>query len=589
MNGRDWFRMNDDAFVGVVYKVDSYRVGVAVPDDERLRQISVNGYVLLHTSDPNTQLVGRIERVVRMEAEHKYVVPGEPARAEHVVSNEMTVNALGTLHGPGGGRARLRFARAVETLPEIGAKCFLLAGRRLAAFAGLVADEAAEAGHGFALGTYAAAADAPALLCGNAFFGRHALIVGATGSGKSWAAATIVEQAAELPGANLLVFDVHGEYAPLARHPGIARYRIAGPGDLQRPGDDVLFLPYWLLGYEDMLALILDRSDDNAPNQAMAFTSAVVRAKTRALEQANRRAELQTFTIDSPVPYDLQEVVAELERLNAERVVNPRTGKENNGPFHGQFQRFLPRLAAKRSDRRHGFLFQLGEEQLKPDYLDALVRKLMQCGGAGAPGVKLLDFSEVPSDVLPIALSLVVRLVFQVQQWAAAPTRQPIALVCDEAHLYLPHRHAADASQARALAHFERIAKEGRKYGVSLLIVSQRPSELNATLLSQCGNVIAFRLTNPSDRAAVANWLPEHLGGIPDMLPTFDTGEAVVVGDACLLPGRIKVREPAHRPVSASLKFWDVWREGGDRQNLSTAVRNLRMQTLERAEGAAEG
>lgn len=130
--------------------------------------------------------------------------------------------------------------------------------------------------------------------------------------------------------------------------------------------------------------------------------------------------------------------------------------------------------------------------------------------------------------------------------------RHPIALVCDEAHLYLPNRLAADAAEARALAHFERIAKEGRKYGVSLLIISQRPSELNTTVMSQCNNVVALRLSNQSDKSAVANLLPENLGGIQDQLPTLGGGDEIVVGDSCLLPSRIKIQKPEYQPNSGT-------------------------------------
>jgi Predicted ATPase len=573
------FDISEDQFIGLVNKVDSYSVNISTSNEEQLRKVNVNGYVIMHTSDPNTRLIGRIERVVRLEYEQKDLTDDTDEDDYYIISNDITVNALGTLKGPGGGRKRPVFTRAVENLPEIGAKCFLLLGEYLTLFTSLVADETAKSKTPLILGTYTMASEAQAILDGNAFFQRHAMVVGSTGSGKSWTAARIIEQVAGLKNSNMVVFDLHGEYAPLSAHPNITRYRIAGPADLDYPKNDVLFLPYWLLGYEDMLALILDRSDENAPNQAMAFSNAVINAKRKTLESENMQKELETFTIDSPVPYSLDDVVAELTRLNEERVLNKATGKENNGPFHGKFNRFLPRLASKRSDRRHGFLFSLKEEQLAVNYLDILVEKLMKANGDQNKGVKIIDFSEVPSDILPIVLSLVARLIFQVQQWSDSTTRHPIAIVCDEAHLYLPNRQAADAAEARALAHFERIAKEGRKYGVSLLIISQRPSELNTTIMSQCNNVVALRLTNQSDKNAVSNLLPENLGGIQNLLPTLGVGEAIVVGDACLLPSRIKIQEPEYRPDSGSVKFWDEWSDARNAQNLVSAVQNLRRQS----------
>jgi DNA helicase HerA-like ATPase len=573
------FNIPDDFFVGTVNKVDSYSVNITAPDDIVLRKINVNGYVLLNTSDPNTRLVGRIDRVIRFGCEQQKWKEEAEELYEYAVRNDVTVNALGTLKGPGGGRDQTSFTRAVERLPEIGANCFLLIGSYLTTFTGLISEKSAGSGNPLSLGFYTMAPDAKAIIDGNAFFQRHAMVVGSTGSGKSWTVAKIIEQAADLRSANMLIFDLHGEYTPLANHPNIARYRVAGPGDLDKPEEDVIFLPYWLLGYEDMLALIMDRTDENAPNQAMAFSSAVIHAKRKALEEAEMIEELQTFTIDSPVPYDLDLVAAELDDLNKERVLNPGTGKENNGSFHGRFNRLLPRLASKRSDRRHGFLFHLGAEQLQVDYLDKLVDQFMHSGSPPRAGVKIIDFSEVPSDILPIMISVVARLVFQVQQWSATESRHPIALVCDEAHLYLPNRDRADASELRALAHFERIAKEGRKYGVSLLIISQRPSELNTTVMSQCSNVVALRLSNQSDKAAVSNLLPDNLGGIQEMLPTLGVGEAIIVGDSCLLPSRIQILEPDYQLSSATVKFWDIWEKDRVTHELSNAVQNMRRQS----------
>ncbi|MEK4038893.1 ATP-binding protein [Paenibacillus sp. FSL F4-0122] len=569
----DLFNINNDHFVGYVNKVDSYRVNVSTSSEDQLRKINVNGYVIMNTSDPNTRLVGRIERVVRLEYEQDEPFPAEGSN----VNNDVTITALGTLKGPRAGRERPSFTRAVENLPEIGADCFLLFDEYMTLFTGLIADETAKSKTPLSLGAYTMAANAHALLDGNAFFQRHAMVVGSTGSGKSWTVARIIEQVAGLKDSNMIIFDLHGEYEPLAAHPNITRYRIAGPGDLDNPKEDVLFLPYWLLGYEDMLALILDRSDENAPNQTMAFSNAVISAKRTVLEKEGMKQELDTFTIDSPVPYSLDDVVYTITELNEQKVQGQKGPV--NGPFNGKFNRFLPRLQSKRSDRRHGFLFALKQEQLAVSYLDHLIEKLMKASDDHTPGVKIIDFSEVPSDILPIVLSLVARLVFQVQQWSASSSRHPIALVCDEAHLYLPNRMAADAAEARALAHFERIAKEGRKYGVSLLIISQRPSELNTTVMSQCNNVVALRLSNQSDKSAVANLLPENLGGIQDQLPTLGIGEAIVVGDSCLLPSRIKIQKPEYKPNSGSVKFWDEWSEADKKQNLTLAVQNLRRQS----------
>jgi hypothetical protein len=153
--------------------------------------------------------------------------------------------------------------------------------------------------------------------------------------------------------------------------------------------------------------------------------------------------------------------------------------------------------------------------------------------------------------------------------------------MCDEAHLYMPQRNAAGASDDISLDIFERIAKEGRKYGVSLVVISQRPSEVNKTMLSQCSNFVSMRLTNSDDQSVVKKLLPDSLGGFSDILPTLDTGEALVVGDACLLPSRIRIDEPLNKPNSGTVNFWDEWQEATPNNRLTTAIDNWRKQNIQ--------
>jgi DNA helicase HerA-like ATPase len=194
-------------------------------------------------------------------------------------------------------------------------------------------------------------------------------------------------------------------------------------------------------------------------------------------------------------------------------------------------------------------------------------------------GVKIIDFSEVPSDVLPLIVGRIASLIFSVQQWTPKVNRHPIALICDEAHLYIPNRNEAGSVADAALHYFERIAKEGRKYGVGLVVISQRPSEVNRTVLSQCNNFIALRLTNAEDQSVVRRLLPDSLGGFTDLLPVLDTGEALVVGDASLLPSRIRISEPTNRPNSGTVNFWDEWAKDEKRDEIANAVAAWRRQS----------
>ena len=368
------------------------------------------------------------------------------------------------------------------------------------------------------------------------------------------------------------MFDLHGEYRDLsyARH-----LRIPGPEELGKEDDTLLFLPYWLLNAEELQAMFIDRSEFTAHNQVMVFQDSVVAGKRKTLEELDKQDVLAAFTLDSPVPFSLQDVLDELKRLNEEMV--PGARGEKQGLFFGQFSRLLVRLASKIDDKRYGFMFQAPEAEHEYEAMSSMVDRLMDYSAPNAQ-IKVIDFSEVPSDVLPIIVGLVARIVYQVQFWTDRQERRPFAFVCDEAHLYLPRKEGRNPAEQRAIESFEKIAKEGRKYGVSLLIISQRPSDVSPTILSQCNNVVSLRLTNGEDQTTVKRLMPESLGGMMDCLPNLDIGEALVVGDAVLLPSRIRLNPPGEKPLSATVDFWTEWCKEPDEPDFAQAVENMRRQ-----------
>ncbi len=212
------------------------------------------------------------------------------------------------------------------------------------------------------------------------------------------------------------------------------------------------------------------------------------------------------------------------------------------------------------------------------DWLASQTARLL--GSGGGKGIKIIDFSEVPADVLPVVTGTLARLLYDVQFWMSPVKRTPVTLLCDEAHLYLPVRVDADAVQRQALASFERIAKEGRKYGYSMVVVSQRPSDVSKTILSQCNNFLALRLTNESDQGVIKRLMPDSLAGLTSILPLLDTGEALMLGDAVLLPSRIKLDLPSITPDSATRDFWREWgTQASDENAIRSAVECLRSQT----------
>lgn len=566
--------------IGSVYSVDTGTVLVTVSNLDELRRMQVNHLVVLRSSRAGQHLIGLVNKImrkalVRMDYDDDAAV--EMYDDPSVVENIVRITLIGTFLDAVG-TTRNVFRRTLETVPEIDAQCFILSGDRLTQFMRAISKPVVEGQEPLSLGKYTLDQDAVAWVDGNRFFQRHAVIVGSTGSGKSWTVARVLEQVAKLPNSSALLFDIHGEYEPLEGE-GISHLKVAGPGDLatgRMLADGVLFLPYWLLTYEEMLAMLLDRSDQNAPNQAMLLNREVLSAKRSYLEAGHKADVLANFTIDSPIPYNLNDVLAKLEEWDTQMVPGARSEKQ--GPYHGKLTRFIQRLQSKVQDRRLGFLFGAGDDAMRYEWMEELAIALLGSTAIlGDGGVKVIDFSEVPSDILPLIIGLVARVVFTVQQWTEPGRRHPVALFCEEAHLYIPERREGGVAE-EGLKSFERIAKEGRKYGVGLIVISQRPSEVNRTVLSQCNNFVAMRLTNAEDQNVIRRLLPDTLGGFAELLPILDIGEALVVGDAAVLPSRIRIDEPNRRPASATVNFWDRWALKELENGIPSAVEALRKQ-----------
>ena len=548
--------------LGRVVTVDTSRVLISVEEHEQMTSIAVGNLIAINGRTANEFLIGIIERVTRSISE-KLLLEDESDDGSIPLgeSQDDFIRAvlIGTYRTVDGSLSNT-FKRGADCFPQIDKTCFHLSGSNLQLFMNLLSANVAENDR-LTLGHFMADETAIAVANGDKFFQRHAAILGSTGSGKSWSVALILERAAALKSANLIVFDMHGEYSTLCdgENPIAQQYHIAGPGDLDGSNPNSLFIPYWLLNREEMLALILDRSDDNAPNQAARFTEHVRTLKEQTLQSEGKAEMLETFTVDSPIPYDINSLLDELNKDDTGTKTGA-SGKEVKGDWNGRLTRFIGRLKAKIDDRRCGFMFQPPKKCNAYDWLEEML-------------------SEVPSDVLPIITGVLARLLYNIQFWMDKDARHPLTIVCDEAHLYLPVRDAAEAAEKRALEAFERIAKEGRKYGVSLLVVSQRPSDVSRTILSQCNNFLVLRLTNDQDQSVVKRLLPESMVGITDILPLLDLGEALLLGDSILLPTRIKLDKPTIAPESATRQFWSDWANQEPKPDaVSKAVEALRRQ-----------
>lgn len=562
------FNLNTLTPIGKVQSVDTSVVTIRVEDELQLSSLQVNHMVIIRSTKAGQTLIGMVSKIMRKYGDETDLAEGE----EIATTDLIKVTLIGTFIERIGTESN-KFKRTLESVPSIDAECYNFTDEMLADFMSILSGSHAEMEYPLCIGTYALNDRAKAYLDGNKFFQRHAVIVGSTGSGKSFTVANIIERLAGLPSCNAIIFDIHGEYAPLSGD-GICHLRIAGPPDNYEDG--VLFLPYWLLTYEEMISMMLDRSDSNAPNQTMVFSQAVMQKKRVCLEEQGEQELIEHFTLDSPIPYRLKDVIASLNEKNEEMIQGTRGEKQ--GSFFGKLTRFLQRLESKSKDRRMNFLFSDEPALLEFSYLERLAKQLMAPASQGG-GIKIIDFSEVPSDVLPLVVSLIARIVFTVQQWTEKENRHPIALFCDEAHLYIPNSGRGDSVQDLSLRSFERIAKEGRKYGVGLVVITQRPAEVNHTVLSQSSNFIAMKLTNADDQSVIKKLLPDSLGNFSELLPILDVGETIVVGDASLLPSRILIDPPRNAPDSATVKFWDKWSLETAPDAIGTAVQALRKQS----------
>lgn len=551
---------------GKVQSVDTSSVVVKVDDTNQLSNLQVNHFVAIRSTKTSQFLIGLVNKIMR-----KFEINTEIEDDLISSADIVRINLVGTFLDKDGTKKNV-FKRTLESVPEIDSEAFILSGKMLTDFMASISCVGSENESPLCIGRYAINDEAKAWIDGNKLFQRHMVIVGSTGSGKSYTVATLIEKISELKSCNAVLFDIHGEYKPIAGE-GIKHYRIAGPSDSL--SDDVMFLPYWLLNYEEMISLMLDRSDANAPNQAMMFSRGVMEGKKNYINKQGITLT-EGLTIDSPIPYEIDELINYLDRYDKERVPSGG-GKYKNGDFNGKLSRFIQRLKAKISDKRLNFMFSLDKSLLDYNYMNKLCKQIMSPASQSG-GVKIIDFSEVPSDILPLMVSLIARLIFSVQQWVDKEKINPIAIFCDEAHLYIP-ANAQQGVEISSLHSFERISKEGRKYGVGLVVISQRPSEVNHTVLSQSSNFIAMRLTNAEDQNVIKKLLPDSIGNFADILPILNVGEAIAVGDASLLPSRILIDKPKIEPNSATVRFWTEWNKDETFDIIDEAVEALRKQS----------
>lgn len=473
----------------------------------------------------------------------------------------------------------------------------------------------AQLGSAFSFGTLSIAPDVKLEIDGDKFFSKHVAIVGSTGSGKSCAVAKILQTVVGIDGntnihkeaqknSHIVIFDIHAEYA--------AAFKLENSESftLNLLDVDTLKLPYWLMNAQELEEMFIESNEINSHNQISQFRHAVVRNKCK------HNPTLTSVSFDTPVYFSIDEVVTYIENMNAEVIgkladegkpkfsngtlvsdrdtyyfekvhsfVVSSTSKETkatNGPFNGEFDRLILRLRTRLADPRLKFLFYPlksdGSRLETSDFAD-VVRQFI--GYLTKSNVSIVDLSGIPFEVLSIVVSLISRMIFDFGFYYSKRRHVdgnvsdvPIMVVCEEAHNYVPKSGGAQYDSSRKS--IERIAKEGRKYGVTLMVVSQRPSEVSETIFSQCSNFIALRLTNAVDQNYIKSLLPDLSAGIGDLLPNLAQGEFLTVGDAPLMPTVGRFALPVPEPHSRSVNYLQEWNSGWRDVNFDDVIERWR-------------
>jgi hypothetical protein len=422
---------------------------------------------------------------------------------------------------------------------------------------------------GFSVGTVATHPSLRVCLDPSNLFGRHFTILGQTGAGKSWTVASLVQRAVKvMPGAHIIILDLHGEYC-WKRQDGTRHYAFADT-IVRHVDARELEIPYWLMTFAELCDLLIERGEREATNQTAFFRDCLLAGREKENSTATPVLGLPRVTVDTPIYFALDELIEQVRDKNEERVGS----RLAHGPMFGDFTRFLMRIESKLNDRRYDFLLRPNKRNTSAS-LTGMLRDFV---GLGEPksAVTVIDLSSVPFDVRPAVAAQIGRIAFEFNYWNPDYREFPILLVCEEAHAYIPR--TSDSQYAGSRSSMERIAKEGRKYGVGLGVVSQRPHEVSETVLAQCGTFICLRITNPDDQGYVRQLVPESEGDLVSMLAGLGRGEALVLGEAVPLPTRLQFDKPDPAPNSDDIDFYGKWKIESQDLDVEAIVKRWRSQ-----------
>jgi hypothetical protein len=472
---------------------------------------------------------------------------------ESVLLRMVRVNPLGEITAKGG------FERGVAHFPTTGAELHLVTAATLEV---LFAKYSAA---NFKVGTLSSFDSVDVFIDPDAFFGRHAAILGQSGAGKSWSVTSFIQSTLKaMPNAHVIILDLHGEYGtkdwdPSTRSPFPAdKVRCIKASELE--------IPYWLLTYEEMVELLIDNDDPNASVQIAFLRGAILELKNEANEHLN----LGHITVDSPIYFSMDALVERFKYVNE---TTADFGKSKTA-LTGKFDQLLVKLHSRLNDTRYDFLLR-PKKRISSESLSGLLSDFV---GLGSPKAKVtvLDLSSIPFDVHPTVTAQIGRLAFEFNYWNPKCREFPLFLIAEEAHSYIPRAQAGGHQGTRRS--FERIAKAGRKYAVGLCVVSQRPNELSETVLAQCSTFVCLRITNPDDQDYVRALVPDAARGILEALTSLSQGEAIATGEGVPMPVRFHVTMPDPPPNAQDIDFAHMWSRGPQEADVEQIVDSWRRQ-----------
>jgi DNA helicase HerA-like ATPase len=584
---------NDPTYLGVVISVSGATLTV------KLAESLGSGFALI---GGNTYRVGQVGSFVRIPQGYQDlfgIVSEIGATAAPTLSDIsgadsgrwMTVQLAGETVGG-------QFERGLSQHPNINDSVHLVTEADLRRIYGSIGDDQVVIGH------LASAENIDVRLSLDALLTRHSAILGSTGAGKSTTVASLLRSIIRKdknpgsPGARILMLDIHGEYTRALED--VATVFSATPSQGQKP----LYVPYWALEAGELLDFVTGGLSEA---HETAFTDKIAELKEKGINAYPRAGvDPRTITVDSPIPFSLKQLWYELvnfetttylgpnrdepaleEEGDAETLVAPKYQPHAmgaKGPFTNTaakgIRRPLNLLRSRLLDRRYDFLLHPGDWE--PDLTGKVendLDKLLEGWLGHDKQITILDLSGVPSAVLTRLIGSILRIVYEALFWSREKSEggvaRPLLVVMEEAHRYLGPDAGTVASEV-----VKRIAKEGRKYGVGAMVVSQRPAEVDETVLSQCGTIIALRLSNPADRARVKGTLPDNLAGLMDLLPVLRTGEAIITGEAARLPVRCRVALPRQEqlPRSNDPKVTQAWARRRSAEGYDRVVASWRSQ-----------